>query len=478
MALEYLEPRGFFKFFEEFSAIPHGSRNTKAISDWCVEFAKARGLEYIQDEWYNVIIFAPGTAGYESAPPMIIQGHLDMVCEQTETCTKDMDREGLDLETDGVWVWAKGTTLGADDGTAVAYALAILDDPAIPHPPLEVVLTTEEEIGMLGALDLDVAPLKGRQMINLDSEHEGVFTVGCAGGSMVTCKIPVERDPFASTAVKVKISGLTGGHSGMEIHHGRANASMLMGRILCALERKMELRLVEVTGGTKDNAINTIAEAVCLVEDAAAAMKLVHEMGAAFCTEYHATDPGMTVEVVACSCTKAPLSKEATHRIVCFLTCAPNGVQTMSQDLPGSVESSLNLGILATAEDHVTAVFCVRSNPKTQLDMIHDRLCCLTEYLGGTVDISGVYPTWTYEKSSRLLKCMTEVYRDQHGLEPETIVTHGGLECGILCDKIPGLDCVALGPNEEGAHTPGERMEVASIHRVWDFLLEVLKRSK
>ena len=478
MVLEHLEPRGFFKFFEAFSAIPHGSRNTKAISDWCVEFAKARGLKYIQDDWYNVIIFAPGTAGYEESPAMMIQGHLDMVCEKTEDCTKNMDTEGLDLETDGVWVWAKNTTLGADDGTAVAYALAILDDPAIPHPPLEVVLTTEEEIGMLGALDLDVSPLKARQMINLDSECEGIFTVGCAGGSMVTCKIPVERNSFTGTAIQMKISGLTGGHSGMEIHHGRANASMLMGRILCALERRMDLRLVEVTGGTKDNAINTSAEATCLVEDLDAAKKLVEELGAAFRDEYDVTDPNMAVQAAACSCEREPLSKDATHRIVTFLTCAPNGVQTMSQDLPGSVDSSLNLGILATAEDHVTAVFCVRSSPKSQLDMIHDRLCCLTETLGGTVDISGVYPTWSYRKDSLLLKRMTEVYRDQHGLEPETIVTHGGLECGILCDKIPGLDCVALGPNEEGAHTPGERMEVASIHRVWDFLLEVLKRSK
>lgn len=478
MALEHLEPKGYFRIFEEFSAIPHGSRNMQAISDWCVEFAKSHGLKYIQDELLNVIIFAPGTPGYENAPPMILQGHLDMVCEQTEDCTKDMEKEGLDLETDGINVWAKGTTLGADDGIAIASFLAILDDPSIPHPPLEVVLTTEEEIGMLGALDMDMSPLKGKQMINMDSDKEDILTVGCAGGSMVTCELPVERESFTGVVIKVKISGLTGGHSGIEIHKGRANASMLMGRVLCALERAMELRIEKVTGGQKDNAINTIAEAVCVVGDVTAAKSMVETLGAAFQKEYHRTDPNMVVEVSECTCQQVPMTKDATHRVVFFLTCAPNGVQTMSQDLPGLVESSLNLGILQTEETHLTAAFCVRCNPKTQLDMLHDRLRCLTEYLGGTVDISGVYPTWIYDKDSPLLKKMVEVFEEQHGYAPKLEVTHAGVECGILCNGIPGLDCVAIGPNASGAHTPNERMEVASVQRVWKLLLEVLKRSK
>ena len=259
--LDHLEPRAVFSCFEQLCAIPHGSGNTKAISDYLVRFAAEHQLRCIQDAHNNVIIFAPGTPGYESAAPVILQGHMDMVCETAPDCTKDMAREGLDLFVDGDTIGARGTTLGGDDGIAVAMALAILAAGDIPHPPLEVVITVDEETGMLGAAALDASVLKGRTMLNLDSEDEGVLTVSCAGGNVSVCTLPVTRAPFSGTALTVTVGGLLGGHSGAEIDKGRGNANLLMGRVLYAVGARTPLRLVSVAGGLKDNAIPSQAEA-------------------------------------------------------------------------------------------------------------------------------------------------------------------------------------------------------------------------
>lgn len=273
--LEQLEPKSVFRFFEEMCAIPHGSRNTKAVSDWCADFARARGLEYHQDGDNNIIIIKEATPGYEAAPPVILQGHLDMVCEQTADCQKDMSREGLDLAVDGDFVYAKDTTLGGDDGIAIAMALALLDAEDLPHPRLEAVFTVDEEIGLLGAASIDVAPLKGRQMLNLDSEAEGIFTVSCAGGNTSACRLPLTRAPFDGAGVTIAVGGLTGGHSGAEIHKGRANANVLMGRILRAAARRTELRLLRVDGGLKDNAIPVACTAQVVAAEPQAVMDAV-----------------------------------------------------------------------------------------------------------------------------------------------------------------------------------------------------------
>ena len=476
--LDHLEPSSVFRFFEELCAIPHGSRNTKAVSDWCVEFAKARGLEHYQDGANNVIIIGEAAPGYEDAAPVILQGHLDMVCEQEPGCGKDMAREGLELAVDGDFVYARGTTLGGDDGIAVAMALAILDDPSIPHPRLEVVLTTEEEIGMLGAAALDVTPLRGRQLLNLDSEEEGVFTVSCAGGSLTRCTLPVARAPFAGTALKIRVSGLVGGHSGAEIHQGRANADILLGRVLRAMAAETELRLASASGGLKDNAIPVAAEAVAVAADADCAMAAAEALAAALKAEYRAADPGLSVEVLPAAAAETPMDADSTRRALCLLSCAPNGVQEMSQDIPGLVQTSLNLGILETAETELSAAFCVRSSVASQKEMLHDRLRCLTEELGGTVDITGDYPAWEYRRDSALRERMVEVFREQYGHEPRIEAIHAGVECGLLCGKLPGLDCVSIGPNLTEIHTPREKMSVSSVRRVWDFVLEVLRRSK
>ena len=476
--LDHLEPGRVFHYFEELCAIPHGSGNTKAVSDWCVAFAKARGLEYHQDDANNVIIIKEASTGYEQAEPMILQGHLDMVCEQDATCAKDMEREGLDLAVDGDWVYAKGTTLGGDDGIAVAMALAILDDDTISHPRLEVVLTTDEEVGMLGAAVLDASPLKGRQLLNVDSEDEGVFTVSCAGGSRAYCCVPVTRETFDGAVLRVRVSGLAGGHSGVEIHKGRANADILLGRLLWEMAFSTAMRLVSANGGLKDNAIPVLAEAVVCVEHADVAKAAAEALAKDLQNEYRAADSGLTVEVMEADTTETPMDADSTKRVLCFLNCVPNGVQEMSQDISGLVQTSLNLGILKTETDVVSADFSVRSSIASQKEMLHHRLRCLTEQLGGTVELSGVYPAWEYRADSTLRERMVEVCQEQYGYAPKIEAIHAGLECGLLCGKLPDLDCVSIGPDLMEIHTPRERMSVASVQRVWAFVLEVLKRSR
>lgn len=476
--LDQLEPKNVFRFFEEMCAIPHGSYNTKAVSDWCVAFAKARGLEHYQDEMNNVILIKEASAGYEEAEPVILQGHLDMVCEKAPGCEKDMAREGLDLAVEGDYIYAEGTTLGGDDGIAVAMALAALDDDSLPHPRLEVILTTEEEVGMDGAMALDVSPIRGRKMLNLDSEAEGIFTVSCAGGSMAACGLPVAWAPFGGDILRVQVEGLTGGHSGAEIHKGRANASMLLGRLLLAMAAETELRLVSADGGLKDNAIPVAAEAVVAAADGRKAKAAAERMAACFQVEYRRSDPMLTVTAEEAAAAWLPMDAASTERTLCLLACAPNGVQTMSQDIHGLVQTSLNLGILKTEENAVTASFCIRSSVDSEKEMLKDRLACLLAQLGGRVSFSGEYPGWAYRPDSPLRELMTEVYREQYGREPKVEAIHAGLECGLLAGKLPGLDCVSIGPDLLEIHTPREKMSISSVQRVWAFVREVLKRSK
>lgn len=476
--LDQLEPKNVFRFFEQMCAIPHGSYNTKAVSDWCVAFAKERGLEHYQDEMNNVILIKEASAGYEEAQPVILQGHLDMVCEKAPGCEKDMAREGLDLAVEGDYIYAEGTTLGGDDGIAVAMALAALDDESLPHPRLEVILTTEEEVGMDGAMALDVSPIRGRKLLNLDSEAEGVFTVSCAGGSMAACALPVARAPFGGDILRVRVAGLTGGHSGAEIHKGRANANMLLGRLLRAMAAETELRLVSADGGLKDNAIPVAAEAVVAAADSRKAKAAAERMAACFQTEYRRSDPMLTVTAEEAAAAWLPMDASSTERAVCLLACAPNGVQTMSQDIHGLVQTSLNLGILKTEENAVTASFCIRSSVDSEKEMLKDRLACLLAQLGGGVSFSGEYPGWAYRPDSPLRELMTEVYREQYGREPKVEAIHAGLECGLLAGKLPGLDCVSIGPDLLEIHTPREKMGISSVQRVWAFVREVLKRSR
>ena len=479
--LDKLQPQCVLHYFEELSAIPHGSGNVGAISDYCVRFAKDRGLEYHQDEKGNVVIIKKAAAGYETAPAVILQGHLDMVCEKEPDCQIDMSREGLRLATDGEWIWAEGTTLGGDDGIAVAMALALLDSEELPHPRLEVVLTVDEGIGLLGAAALQTDMLQGRYMINVDSEDEGILTVSCAGGVRANCHIPIEREPTSGRCFRLTVKGAVGGHSGIKIIDGGANANVLMGRLLYGISREMALRLVELSGGMADNAIAASCEAKVLVpeEEAERLVAITAAYSEVFCSEYRATDRELSVQSGEVSCGEVPaLTLAATARVTSALMILPNGVQTMSHHIPGLVQTSLNLGILRLEEHQAVASFSVRSSVATEKAMICDRIDCLSVLLGGETTFAGDYPGWGYKPDSKLRELVAKVYEEQTGKKAQIEAIHAGLECGIFAGKLPGLDCVSIGPDMEHIHSPQERLNVASTERTWHLLCEVLARAK
>ena len=470
-----LKPEAVFGYFEEICAIPHGSRNTKKLSDYLVGFAEAHGLAYIQDEMNNVILFAPGTCGMENHEPVIVQGHIDMVCEKEAACPIDMATEGLDVTHDGTYIYAKGTTLGGDDGIAVAMAMALLVDNTIPHPPLEVVLTTEEEIGLLGADAIDMSQLKGRVLINLDSEAEGVFTVSCAGGCTACITLPVERRAVYGPCIRLAVDGLKGGHSGADIHLKRANANKIMGEFMNRIQKIMPLCLTSLSGGAKDNAIPRSCQATMVAMGIN--LERINDIAAALQEEIRANfdEPDVTVQTFDVDALGGnSLSTESTAKIISLLCSAPNGVQKWSADIEGLVQTSLNMGIAKLGE-RFSATFSVRSSVNTEKQEVLDQLKALAEMLEGSYTQDGEYPAWEYRKESRLRDTMVRIYRDMFGQEPRVEAIHAGLECGLFNQKLPGLDCVSIGPQMHDIHTTRERLDIASTERTWNFLLEVLK---
>ena len=476
--LSNLEPKQVFDWFERLCAIPHGSYHTKAISDYLVQFARERGLAYRQDESNNVVIWKAATTGYENAPTVMIQGHMDMVCEKEPDCVKDMEIEGLDLFIDGDLVGAKGTTLGGDDGIAVAMGLAVLDADDIPHGPLECVFTVDEEVGMAGVRALDTSDLKAKYLLNIDSEEEGVLMVSCAGACRMVCTLPTVREVFDGTTLCVKISGLVGGHSGEEIHKGRANSNILMGRVLYEMSKVCDLRLVSAVGGAKDNAIPRETTTIISASDAQALKELAAKLTQELQKEYETADGGITVTVSETNETMLPMNAQSTGKVITLLHCAPNGVMEMSMDVPGLVQTSLNLGRLYGDENALHASFMVRSSVNSQKDAVASRLALLTEMLGGTTEQPSSYSAWQYRADSPLRDLMAKIFCEQYGHEPRIAALHGGLECGILSGKMPELDCVSLGPDLTDIHTPRERLHIASTQRTWKLVLETLKRLK
>ena len=475
--LENCEPKRVFHYFEEICKIPHGSGNTKQISDYLVQFAKDHDLKYIQDEMNNVVIYKPGTAGYENAPTVIVQGHMDMVCEKRPDVDHDFTKDGLNLSVEGDYVSANGTTLGGDDGIAVAYGLALLESDTIAHPPLEVFITVDEEIGLLGAVGFDCSVLKGRRFINLDSEAEGSLWISCAGGLSGISHIPVTRLEAKGEKLTVKISGLMGGHSGAEIDKNRANANSLLGKFLHGLDAEAGYELISVQGGQKDNAITreSIAELLTVKENVEAVKEYAASMQAAWREEYAGTDEGITVTVTEEGEQDVkvlhPTSKE---KVVFFLVNVPYGVQKMSGTIKGLVETSTNIGILKTSENEVLGSSSIRSSVETARDTLSDKIEYLTEFLGGEYERQGVYPAWEYRKDSPLRDKMVEVYEEMYGQKPNVVAIHAGLECGLFYKKMEGLDCVSLGPDMKDIHTSEEVLSVSSTERVWKYLVKVL----
>ena len=470
-----LQPESVFAYFEKLCSIPHGSGNTKAISDYLVSFAKEQGLRYIQDRLNNVIIFGDATPGFEDHAPVIIQGHMDMVCEKDEDCPIDMEKDGLDVTHDGSYVFAKGTTLGGDDGIAVAYALALLADKNIPHPALEVVITVDEETGMFGAADIDLSMLKGRTLINIDSEDEGVFTVSCAGGARGTISLPVERRAVYGPCVRLTVEGLQSGHSGVEIHKNRANANKVMGEFLSRIQQLMPVCITGLSGGAKDNVIPHTCQVTLValgmyidrINDVAA--QLQQEIREQY-DEPNAIVRGDDVDALGGNA----LTTECSAKVIALLNSAPNGVQAWSKDIEGLVQTSLNLGIAQLDED-LRLTFAVRSSVNAEKQELLDKLRQLAQFHGAEYSQVGEYPAWEYKAESRLRDTMVRVYKQMFPKEPEVVAIHAGLECGLLSEKLPGLDCVSIGPEMHDIHTSRERLGIASVERTWNFLLEVLK---
>ncbi|MDO5398806.1 MAG: aminoacyl-histidine dipeptidase [bacterium] len=466
-----IEPKEVMGYFEDICAIPHGSGNTKMISDYLVEFAKKNGFEYRQDELNNVIIFAPGSAGYENSPSVIIQGHMDMVAEKTEDCPIDMEKDGLDLYVEDGFVKARGTTLGGDDGIAIAYALAAMTSAEVVHPPIEAVFTVDEETGMKGAAGIDVSELKGRIMLNIDSEQENVFTVSCAGGANAYVTIPTERENTEGIIFEITVNGLKGGHSGVEIDKGRGNSNILMGRLLYAIKDK--IKLCSIKGGSKGNAIPLSTTAVIVASEDIS--DIVAEYEKAFRNELRSSDEN--VRIVCTNKGKGTQNTaSATQKIIAYLMTAPNGIYAYSMEIAGLVQTSLNLGILELKEDKMTALYAVRSSVGTQRIWLCNMLKAVAESLGGTAEFDGIYSEWEYKKDSRLRDLMIEVYKEQYGKEPVIEAIHAGVECGIFAGKLPGLDCVSFGPDLFEIHTVRERMGIESVQRTWKLIKEVLRR--
>ena len=474
--LQDLKPERVFHYFEEICGIPHTSYNEEKISAYMVEYAKAHNLEYYTDDLYNVIMIKEASEGMENAAPLILQGHMDMVAEQEADCTKDMLTEGLDLEIVDGFVTAKGTTLGGDDGIAVAMALAILEDDTLKHPRLEVIITVSEEVGMEGAAGIDVSMLKGRRLLNLDSEEEGHFLCGCAGGCRMDVEYPFKKESIKGNLVSIDVKDCTGGHSGTEIIRGRANATHIANRVLAAAVENHGINLVDFVGGTKDNAIPRTTDVKVVAS--AEAVKAMEAEAKAIISEYAVTDPDMKIEIKSeGNVVVDGVGAADTKRIVELLLSMPNGVQAMSHDIEGLVETSLNLGILNLLEDELKFSCSLRSSVDSAKVALMRKVRMVAQAFGCKVSVHGEYPAWEFKRQSSFRDELVSLYKEMTGEEPIVETMHAGVECGLLASKLPGLDAVSIGPEMYDIHTPKERLSIASTERIYNYVRRVVGMS-
>ena len=466
---EYKDAERVFYYFEEISKIPHGSKNTAPIAEYLVNFAKEHNLEYRRDDADNVIIKKSATEGLETRPTVIIQGHTDMVAVKLPELDMDMTKEGLTLYRDGDLLRAKGTTLGGDDGIAVAYALALLDSTDIPHPALECLFTSDEEIGLIGATALDASDINGRIMINIDSDEEGIFTAGCAGGVRTDTEYNVTRAPFSAKKYAIKVGGLLGGHSGIEIGKNRGNAIKVLAELLYTVN---DIRIAAFEGGCADNAIPREAYASFYSDsDFSDSMQKKFEE---IKEELGNRDPDLYYEVEEADFDILPLDKESTDKLLSIITKTISGPTAMTAYDQNLVETSENLGIAKLEESTMRHTVSVRSAKGEEKKKLLDNLILLAEEHGATLTTRGDYPAWEYREKSMLRDTATRVWKDMFSENAEVVVIHAGLECGILADKLEGLDCISLGPNNHDIHTTEERLSISSSAKVWEFLKRLL----
>lgn len=468
-----------FRFFKEICNIPHGSGNVAQISSYLVSFAKERKLEYVQDEIGNVILIKEAALGYEGEEPLLLQGHMDMVAVKKPDCAKDMRTEGLDVQTQGDWIYAEGTSLGGDDGIAVAFMLALLDSDTIAHPRIECVITVDEETGMDGAREIDLSVCRGKRLLNLDSEEEGIFLTSCAGGARLHGCLPVNREKMEGCLYELFVEGLAGGHSGGEIHKERGNSNCLSGRLLYDCRKKADVRAVNLEGGLADNAIPRATRLSLVVrkEDTAEFEAGLKEFAEKVKKELAVKDPGFSVRLAKKEEGSFDvMTEESMRKAVFLLLTMPNGVQAMSADIPGLVQTSLNLGILKLEGEEMHLDYSVRSSVGSEKELLMDQMKELLASQGAVWEISGDYPAWEYKKDSRLREKMIAVYQDMYHELPKIEAIHAGLECGILSGKVGDLDCVSIGPDMQDIHTTEEKLSISSVERVWKYVCAVLER--
>ncbi len=492
--MEQLDYKGIFKYFSEISKIPRGSGNEGEISNFLVAFAKEHKLSYTQDESNNVTMIKEATEGFENEPAILLQGHMDMVCEKLKDSTHDFLKDGIKLVVDGDFLRADGTTLGADNGIAVAYIMALFSDDTIPHPRLEAVITTDEEVGMHGAHALDCSHLQAKYMINLDSEEEGYLLASCAGGLRTTCTLPVKRIKQYGKRIRISIGGLKGGHSGIDIIYNRSNAAKLLGRLLYELRETHSYGVISALGGFKDNVIPREANAELLLmaekqieeenkdieqqltEEFNSISSRIKEILAVYQKELAASEPELQIMVEDLGNEEQePLHPVSFEKVLFLLMNIPNGIQVMSSNIEGLVESSLNLGIFHVLEDKAEFTDSVRSNFGSYKNHISDQLNYLVSFLGGEYEIRADYPAWEYRKDSLLREHLKRIYKDMTGKEMKVEAIHAGLECGLIYEKMPGIDIVSIGPDIFRVHTIEERISISSTVRVYQFLEQILK---
>lgn len=480
--LDALQPKDVFKYFRQIAAIPHGSYNTAALSNYLENFAKEHDFACIRDEMGNVIISRPGSAGYENADPIALQGHIDMVCEKHADNPIDMEHEAITLDTDGEWLWAKGTTLGGDDGIAVAIMLALLADETLTCPPLECVFTVDEEVGLLGASFLDLSELKSRRMINLDSESEGVITASCAGGAEVVCTMSGKRREKKGEVLEVSISGLRGGHSGERINCGRANADILLARLLYSLQENGKYCIIGFNGGLRDNAIPRDAKAEIIFTGIIKRNEIkqaIAAFAADIAREYSVTDPDIRIRAKWVNKGKRDrriaFTRKDSYRMIRFLLALPNGLIEVNPIYTDVPQTSLSMGIVKTMADGMQIHSMVRSSINSQKKMLLDQIACIAEEFGADMDLHGTYPAWELIEKSDFRDLAAEVYEQVTGIAPTVCVIHGGLECGLLAAKVSGLDCISLGPDMEEVHTPAERLNIPSSERTYNYIKALLE---
>lgn len=468
--------KNVLKHFCDISDVPRGSGYNQKISDWLCDFARKNGIAYEQDEALNVILRKPATQGNENAPKVILQGHMDMVCVKEDNCTHDFCNEGLALLTDGEWIYADGTTLGADDGISIAYMLSLLMDEGLEHPELICLITTDEETGMDGARAIDPAKIKADYLVNIDSEEEGVCWCGCAGGQRLELTLPVEREDTEDYYLNVSLGGLSGGHSGADIHKYIPNAIHIMGRFLAEFAEHCDYRIHTMSGGEKDNSIPVNAKVGLYVKNTKEAQEAVREVTESLTKLYGRSQSGMSFHVTMEDkvTTASVLTKESQEKLVFLLNQLPDGVQSMSTQIPGLVETSLNLGIFSLKYEYALYHLSLRSSVAYELQGLSRKIKSLAEFAGAKTESGSDYPAWEYRSESKLRELFCDTYSLLYNRQPRTAAIHAGLECGLLSEKMPYTDMISIGPDMHDIHTPKERLDINSTIRVYKVLETML----